>query len=631
MQDWNDIQLIELSKTVFNHSKPGRLITWAQGMLLEFYFDEKTSPFAFINAGVKEATALHYAAMLCIPQLYIWLIDNKCDVNKMSAYGSPLHCAILTGAGIIHGAFKKYSRLEKRRHNDQQLATMRILFEAGSDPYRLYESTFKPTTTLSLAMYTKRSVRLAVLLLEMGALLDQGQLEELLDLCKSDDDYQQVEQCLTLLLRRLSTNERKSLINGLTLNRALARIASDQKKDLKSSLPDRINIESLSLAEQYELEASMRNAAEFGQPALVMQFLDQYHLAVDVSQEETRKTALHLAAAKDQMVVVKALRDHGASVTTIDSQDRNALHHSAVSGHICLEYFLTQNLDTTQRDKDGMTVWDLAVRHDNIEALKVLYESKRVPETFQLGRTDWRRSLLSYAAEYASVKVLSFLLDMGYSIHVREPGRLTPLHYSAKIGSLEKVQFLVENGADVSVITDEGFCPLHFAVATKREAVEDIVKFLLSKGSDPFLIRDDGIAPIDLLIARDIKSSKIQTVEAALQSILEWGTNQSPVPSDLGRHLIRFCELKLIEPSLWRTTSLRMLLNSGADLMILNESRQTALSILLDSWQRQVGDLSLGKIQDPREINGKATSVIHVALGDVTDRALFTLGAIVGV
>jgi len=626
VQDWNDAELIKLLKKLLHPTKPSTLVSWAQEVLFPYDLSDHSAAITMIGAGTKDATALHYAAMLCIPGICEWLIEKGCDVNRWSAFGTPLQCAIvaLTGFSMTNIWSGRLTHLKFVPPNiENQTLTIDLLLRARSDPNKIFDTGMEQSSTLSLALQTNKPCTLAVRLLENGSRFNEKDLKDILKVCKTEHDYQQVEQCFRLLTLKLSRNDTKDIPQQMILKQALAKLAGNKLRDLRILQPRKFVVEETVVMEGAEFERSMRTAAEYGQLEPMVQLLDQYHISVDAACEDTRKTALHLAAANDHLEITKALIDRGASVAAADELGRTALHHSIRrSGCICLQFLLKDNPDINLPDNHGMTLWHLTIEKNNIEALKLLIGRGKRQASPALDSMAPERSLLSYAAEKASVDSMPLLIGAGYGVCDPETGGLTPLHHAAKACSLESIRFLVNNGSDVSPLTEDGSSPLHFAVAVKNARMDKVVAFLVRKGSNPFLARHDGLTSIDILIEAGSRELSLEVVGKVLQTLINWKIPSQSGNTDLSQQLLRLCQYELVSQSLWLSTALRILLNNGADLMSANEKGQTAFSILQNSWQQQCSRLDHRKVDEMRLAANKATIIMRTALDRIPAEVL---------
>jgi len=119
-------------------------------------------------------------------------------------------------------------------------------------------------------------------------------------------------------------------------------------------------------------------------------------------------------------------------------------------------------------------------------------------------------SLLHIAAQRAQPGVLSFLLQGGANVNIKDSIDHTPLHFAAGDGNLECVKVLVEHGADINAVNNEtmflvakmfpvyvvgGRTPLHMAA---ENGELECVKYLVEKGADVNMRDFNGYTPFHL-------------------------------------------------------------------------------------------------------------------------------------
>ena len=348
VRDWHDDELVKLLKKLFHPSKNGTLVSWAQRW---FFQDEPVyliNATTLIEAGIKEGTALHYAAMLCIPEVCEWLIEEGCDVNRWSAFGTPLQCAILTLhgclewclSGDVHFDEYLYDSLDRGR----RLATVDLLLAAGSSPNPIDSVGIETgSSSLVFALQT-RDLELTIRLLMKGACFDEHDIEAICDTFDNKEEWQQIEECLLSLAQRLCEDSTGDVTQEIFLKRALITMEAGKSRNQKTLLPKKVSAKVPTDMEKAELEKSMRTAAEYGQLEPMIQLLDQYSISVDAACRSTGKTALHLAAANDHLDIIKTLIERGANTAAKDFKGRTTLHFSIRrSGCSCLRFLFEQD------------------------------------------------------------------------------------------------------------------------------------------------------------------------------------------------------------------------------------------------------------------------------------------------
>ena len=95
-------------------------------------------------------------------------------------------------------------------------------------------------------------------------------------------------------------------------------------------------------------------------------------------------------------------------------------------------------------------------------------------------------------SDLAEVKRL--VIDCGIEPNVRGVDGATLLHYAAEYGSPKIVEFLLERGADPNVQYNSGWTPLHYAAKNCRVGV---VRVLLDHGADLTIRDNKGKTPLD--------------------------------------------------------------------------------------------------------------------------------------
>lgn len=156
---------------------------WAHSYLL---------PWDYPRSVLGEATALHLAAMLGIPEICEWLVEEGHDVNRHSVFGSPLRCAVLTTELFRNGPVWSIDTIAipdiRSQSRDRQLITVDLLLNAGCNPNLRYGVGEQHQSILQLALKCPKPVALAMRLLKKGALFTGQDLENVVLKCEGDDE-----------------------------------------------------------------------------------------------------------------------------------------------------------------------------------------------------------------------------------------------------------------------------------------------------------------------------------------------------------------------------------------------------------------------------------------------------------
>jgi len=101
---------------------------------------------------------------------------------------------------------------------------------------------------------------------------------------------------------------------------------------------------------------------------------------------------------------------------------------------------------------------------------------------------------LNYKTEDEQIKLIEYLLNKGADVNVSSSNGKTPLHYSLRRGMpLEIVELLVSKGASVNVRDGNGWTPLHCGAYANSERS---VRLLVKNGANTNVKNNDGKTPL---------------------------------------------------------------------------------------------------------------------------------------
>ena len=559
--------IVSLAQKLWSPSKPNTFITWMYDYTATVYgkWPEDEEKLSVIKAGFAETTALHWMAMLGFGSMCSWLIDSGCDINRSSAFGTPLHCA-LSGVFAYRYSFSPFEEDSYLVVDYPFGDVVDPLLKAGAEINCYYESGPDKLSTLFIS-FVHGNRDIVMRLLDEGGILDDRCLDLL------EDNLEDGEICDIVNHANEDNVEPGRYVRLLEL--ALKAGTSDARGLISNG--DGLPIDSA------HYEQILRTAAELGQVEIVKCLLENQKLDVDAPEEVTGLTGLHNAARTDQLEVTQTLMDSGADLSRSDCQGRTALHHSLHGRDLsCLQYFLSKDANTGLRSLDSMTVWHLAAQDGNVEALKVLLSR---PEdsmsAIDLKTKDGRTPLL-FASASTSKEAVSLLLDAGSSLTETASDGSSSLHYAVKSGSLEVVSFLIEKAVDPCAVTKDGSNTIHYAVRWPGGKTAEIVSLLLEQGVDPRKTNDEERTPLQDLV-RIVKEGSLSPdgldwLFAAGRVLLKSLLEKSRIASDIkwGSELVYLaCLYSHGFPSAEETVS--ALLGFGLDVNIQFDDGKTAL------------------------------------------------------
>ncbi len=214
-------------------------------------------------------------------------------------------------------------------------------------------------------------------------------------------------------------------------------------------------------------------AAENGNRGQVIRLLDQ-GVSIDCAGPRHSATALHWAAYKGHVGVVKTLIERGATIDARNSDGRTPLILAAGMGHAkTARILLEAGADRNATGADGLTALDWAKKKRRRRVVRALAPPREKKPTAQASRitgggkprsvetrvTPSERAAKSapdrdaafLAAAYAGdVKRLKALLQQGADIEARDALGNTALILAAAAGHTEAVKLLLKRGANPS-------------------------------------------------------------------------------------------------------------------------------------------------------------------------------------
>uniref|UniRef100_A0A8C9SMH3 Ankyrin repeat domain 6b n=1 Tax=Scleropages formosus TaxID=113540 RepID=A0A8C9SMH3_SCLFO len=250
-------------------------------------------------------------------------------------------------------------------------------------------------------------------------------------------------------------------------------------------------------------------ASHKGQADNVVQLINK---GAKVAVTKYGRTALHLAAYKGHLEVVRILLKAGCDLDIQDDGDQTALHRAAVVGNNdIISALIQEGCALDRQDKDGNTALHEVSWHGFSQSVKLLVKAganvhaknkagnTALHLSCQNGHTQSSRILLlggsrpdsknnlgdtclHVAARYNHVTVIRILLGTFCSVTEKNQNGDTSLHVAAALNHKKTARLLLEAGADSLVHNGAGKTPLDLA----REHNNPDVALLLTKAPQSF-------------------------------------------------------------------------------------------------------------------------------------------------
>jgi ankyrin repeat protein len=234
----------------------------------------------------------------------------------------------------------------------------------------------------------------------------------------------------------------------------------------------------------------------------------------------------------DRLLVEECRRGNAEKVAELLKQGANpkaesrggitALHQAASRGHVeVMRLLIDRGADVNAKDVHGRTPMGEAVGNHDPAAVKALLSAKAKPDDFALGQAGWLGRIeavnllldatwdpstgIVRAAQGGHVKIVQLLLERGASVQAKSADGNTALHTGALQGGLETVQLLLRSKADPNVTNHEGRTPLHMAISGDGEL--KTIQLLVASGARLDIPDKELVTPVRLAAYRGDKTA----------------------------------------------------------------------------------------------------------------------------
>ncbi|XP_043267430.1 serine/threonine-protein phosphatase 6 regulatory ankyrin repeat subunit A-like isoform X3 [Venturia canescens] len=224
----------------------------------------------------------------------------------------------------------------------------------------------------------------------------------------------------------------------------------------------------------------------------MVRILVDYGASVDMQNGEGQ-TPLHIASAEGDEGLVKYFYGVRASASIADHQDRTPMHLAAENGHASVIELLADKFKASifERTKDGSTLMHIASLNGHSECATMLFKKGVY---LHMPNKRGARSIHT-AARYGHVGIISTLLQRGEKVDATTNDNYTALHIAVESAKPAVVETLLGYGAEVHVRGGKmRETPLH--IAARVPDGDRCALMLLKSGAGPNLTTDDGQTPV---------------------------------------------------------------------------------------------------------------------------------------
>ncbi|XP_024086080.1 serine/threonine-protein phosphatase 6 regulatory ankyrin repeat subunit B isoform X2 [Cimex lectularius] len=275
----------------------------------------------------------------------------------------------------------------------------------------------------------------------------------------------------------------------------------------------------------------------------MVRILVDYGAPVD-GQNGEGQTALHIASAEGDETLVKYFYGVRASASITDHQDRTPMHLAAEYGHATIIELLADKFKASifERTKDGSTLMHIASLNGHAECAMMLFKKGVY---LHMPNKRGARSIHT-AARYGHVGIINTLLQKGEHVDVTTSDNYTPLHIAVESAKPAVVETLLGYGADVHVKGGSQLeTPLHIAARVKDG--DRCALMLLKSGAGPNLTTADGQTPVHVAAKHGNLATLLLLLEDNGDPLFKSKIGETPLhlasrgcKAEVVRHLISF-------------------------------------------------------------------------------------------
>ncbi|EAX89791.1 hypothetical protein TVAG_366950 [Trichomonas vaginalis G3] len=192
------------------------------------------------------------------------------------------------------------------------------------------------------------------------------------------------------------------------------------------------------------------------------------------SKDNTKQTALHIAAQNNYKEMVEFLISQGIEINAIDNFGKTPLHQAAYFNFKeIVNILVLHGAEINRRNNEMKTPLQKAAENNSIGALEVLLShGANINEKDNLGKTA-----LHYMIEFNNQKIAEMLISNKADINAKDNDGSTPLHNAVEANNKKTVAFLISKGANIKIKNKEKNTPLDLS---KEFENKEIIKILSS-------------------------------------------------------------------------------------------------------------------------------------------------------
>lgn len=224
------------------------------------------------------------------------------------------------------------------------------------------------------------------------------------------------------------------------------------------------------------------------------------------------KSALHWAAQRGHLEMMKVMLDKGANINLTDDFEKMAgttpLELACIYGNVdMVKLLMERGADDSIQNDSGNTAAHYAVKE--IESyIRVEYDKRaqmvELLENIDIPRDDGKTPLILLQTYYNNINAVKtitpILLDKGADVnHVDNDGNTALIVHTENHCERSTVKELIRAGADLNAQNNKGATALHNAL---RYGNTDVARLLIKKGANYEITDNNGETAVDIAVAK---------------------------------------------------------------------------------------------------------------------------------
>ncbi|KAJ5950794.1 Ankyrin repeat-containing domain protein [Penicillium vulpinum] len=246
-----------------------------------------------------------------------------------------------------------------------------------------------------------------------------------------------------------------------------------------TELPPRAEPETWPVIRDEQGQTALHEAIDNGYQAAVEQPLGISSFDINMKEDE-EWTMVHRTAQSDDIAMTKSLINWEADINARDSEGKTPLHLAAQKGHLkVFQQLQSEMADLNAEDNYHNTPLSLAVEEGHKDVVLHILENEN--EKIAAREIEVYKGPLHVASLRGYHDLVQSFLEHGWSAHLRDARKNTPLHYAAEGDHLEVARTLLNADADINSTANYYSNLLFF---TARSDSPNVLRALLEKGAN---------------------------------------------------------------------------------------------------------------------------------------------------